>query len=168
MPELRNKTNRLKLKPRAAIYPQVLAEGRALGYRRRRSNRPGRWVLRTAKSDSGYNFEVLGIADDFAPADGREILDYSQALTAALGRKSADPTKVTVQQAMTSWADAKAETASSTKQAADYHNAARRISSNFGRKTLKTISAKSISDWLKSLTDGQKKNVTILRKKSFR
>ncbi len=153
MPDLSNKTNRKKLKPRAAIYAQVLSQGRALGYRRRRHNTPGRWMLRTAKAEGGYAFEVLGVSDDFADADGKQVLNYTQALSAALGRKAADPAKVHVADALLDWAKGKAELASSAKQASDYYNSAQRISKPFAGKTIKTISVRDITAWLQVIVD---------------
>ena len=156
MPNLSNKTNREKLKPRSAVYTQVLAPGRALGYRRRDADSPGRWVLRTAKNDGGYGFETLGVADDRQPADGKEVLSYSQALALALGRRIADPTKVRVIDALRTWARDKAVLASSDKQAMDYFNAAERVGSRFGNKTIKTISARDITAWLDQIVaDGE-------------
>lgn len=148
MPDLSNKTARRKLKARSSAYTQKLAEGRALGYRKRATGSPGRWLLRTAGDDSGYAFEVLGVADDFADADGREILSYPQALAAALGKQSADPTKITVKQALDEWAAAKRAGASSEKQAIDIDNAARRVASAFGRKTLKTLATRDVTRWM--------------------
>ena len=142
--------------PRAAVYSQILAQGRALGYRRRRSGRPGRWVLRIAAMDGGYRFEVLGVADDFVEADGKDVLSYAQALAAAVGRKVADPTKVRVSDALMAWSQEKAALASSNKQASDYLNAANRIASHFGAKTIKTISARDISEWMKSIVESGK------------
>jgi len=147
MADLSNKTARRKLKARSSAYTQKLAEGRALGYRKRASGSPGRWLLRTADDDGGYAFEVLGAADDFADADGREILSYPQALAAALGKQSADPTKVTVKQALDDWAKAKRATASSEKQKLDIDSAARRIAAAFPRKTIANLIAKDVASW---------------------
>src|SRR6056297_671139 len=145
MPDLSNKTARRKLKARSSAYTQKLAEGRALGYRKRAAGSPGRWVLRTADDDGGYAFEVLGAADDFADADGREVLSYPQALAAALGRRMADPTKITVAQALDEWARAKVATASTEKRKGDIESAARRIAAAFGRKTLKTLTTRDVT-----------------------
>ncbi len=86
MTDLTTRTARKRLKPRGSAYAQILAEGRALTYRKRTAGHPGRWMLRTAKVEGGYGFEVLGVADDIAEADGRDVLDYPQALAMALGR----------------------------------------------------------------------------------
>lgn len=151
MADLSNKTNRKKLKPRASIYAQKLAEGRALGYRKRRTGQPGRWILRTARYPSGYDFEVLGVADDFAESDGREILSYAEALSAALGRKKADPTRITVAEALDDWARAKCREASSEKQVLDIESSARRIASDLGGKTLKNLTAKDLTRWMEQI-----------------
>jgi hypothetical protein len=108
MTDLTTRTARKRLKARGSAYTQVLATGRALAYRKRTAATTGRWILRTANpSDGGYAFEVLGVADDFAEADGKEILAYPQALAAALGRRAADPNRITVAEALAGWARAK-------------------------------------------------------------
>src|SRR5262245_33592682 len=104
MPDLKTKTARNRLAPRSSAYAQVIAEGRALAYRKRTSGKPGRWMLRTAKADEGgYAFEVLGTADDIAEADGRAVLSYQQALSTALGRRSADPNRISIADALAAW-----------------------------------------------------------------
>ena len=109
-------------------------------------------MLRTASLDGdGYLFEVLGVADDVAEADGKEILTYSQALAAALGRRSTDPNKITVPDALTAWARHKCQSASSAKQVLDVESAARRIAAAFQRKTLRSITAGDIARWMEAI-----------------
>jgi integrase len=148
MPDLRNKTARLRLPPRGALYTQVLAEGRALGYRRRSKDAPGKWILRMAKPAGGYGFETLGTADDEADANDKDNLSYAQALDAALGRSRADPTKITVAEALEDWADAKVPAASSPKQILDLRSTARRIGEAFPKATLNSITARQITAWI--------------------
>lgn len=148
MPDLSNKTVRKKLKSRSSAYTQKLAEGRALGYRKRTPGQPGRWLLRTARHPSGYDFEVLGTADDNVAADGTEILSYSQALTAALGRAVADPNKITVAEALDRWARFKCQSAATEKRKLDIESQARRIAVEFGRKTLNNLTAREIGQWM--------------------
>ena len=93
MTDFRTKTSRSRIAPRSSAYFQVVNTGRALCYRKRTSDKPGKWLLRTAKDEGGYGFEVLADADDFADANGNTVMDYKQALEAALGRTNADPTK---------------------------------------------------------------------------
>ena len=52
-----------------------------IGYRK--GARGGRWVARWYLSDQKYAQETLGSADDVYPANGLDILDFSQALNAA-------------------------------------------------------------------------------------
>jgi integrase len=52
-----------------------------IGYRK--GARGGRWVARWYLSDQKYAQETLGSADDVYPANGVDILDFSQALTVA-------------------------------------------------------------------------------------
>lgn len=173
MPDLANKTARKKLKPRSSAYTQKLAEGRALGYRKRTPGQPGRWLLRTARFPSGYDFETLGTADDVAEADGREVLSYSQALTAALGRSSADPNRIRVADAMDAWAHYKCQEASTEKRKLDLESQARRIAVEFGHTTLNNLTVRAIGQWMeKTVAQGSdprarrataNKNLAILK-----
>ena len=144
---LKTKTSRAKLTPRSAVYAQTLSGGRALCYRIRRAGHPGRWLLRTAKPQGGYNMEVLGVADDITDADGTDVLTYAQALEATLGKVHADPTKITIERAMQDWADAKAAAASTPDRAPAYHYAARVLAAAFPGATLQSLTARQISQW---------------------
>jgi integrase len=109
-------------------------------------------MLRTAKADgSGYGFEVLGVADDLAEADGKTVLSYPQALAAALGKRSADPNKITVEGALAAWADLKCLTASTNTARLNIRSAARRIATAFPKRTLRSITAKEIGTWAKEM-----------------
>ena len=58
----------------------------AVGYRRR-AGQPGSWTIRQYKGGGVYDYEVIGIADDFADADGERVLSFAQAQRKALERK---------------------------------------------------------------------------------
>ena len=148
MTDLRTKTARKRLNAKGTPYAQKLAEGRALLYRKRSADNPGRWLLRTYNSRGRYDHETLGTADDVAEADGKTVLSYAQALDAALGRNTADPTRVSVQQALNEWAEWKSRTVSSPQQDAGLFATARRIGEAFPKATLRTISAREIDAWM--------------------
>ncbi|MCL4780701.1 MAG: site-specific integrase [Gammaproteobacteria bacterium] len=65
--------------------------GLAIGYYKGRAESPGAWYLRRARQpgEAGtarWKVSKLGIADDFADADGVAVLSYGQAVTAGMGR----------------------------------------------------------------------------------
>lgn len=151
MADLRTKTARAKLPTRSAPHTQKLGPGRILGYRRQTDGKAGSWILRTAKAEGGYDQEVIGIADDQTAADGRDILSYEQALAKAVGQTTADPSRVTIADALDDWAEWKCKTASSGKQCADLRNRARRLARPFPRKTLKTLTARDVTQWLNGI-----------------
>ena len=153
MSELATRNRRLNLPAREAYYSQVLGEGRALCYRKRRVGHAGRWFLRTSKPDGGYSHEVLGAADDIAEADGSLILTYEQALKDALSKNNADPKKKTIQQALDEWAANKTLEATSKRQRKNFAACARRIGRPFVARTLKTITAKDILEWRNSFVE---------------
>jgi integrase len=68
---------------------KVLTPGEVhLGYRRRRNEVPGRWLVRRYKGDGRYEEETLpNIADDFEDADGERVLSFAQAQSKALAQK---------------------------------------------------------------------------------
>jgi integrase len=58
-----------------------IAPGISLGYRRNQT--AGTWVARVADGKGGNWTKAIGAADDYADADGRNVLDYWQAQDAA-------------------------------------------------------------------------------------
>src|SRR6476659_1035453 len=75
---LENRTARLKLEPRKKPHSfTVIAPGIAVGYRRTQG--PGRWVLRAADGKGAYWTDVIGLADDHEDADGTAVLTFWQA-----------------------------------------------------------------------------------------
>jgi integrase len=75
--KLETRTARLKLPPaKKPVFVQI-APRVGLGYRRNKT--AGTWVARVADGRGGNWTKAIGFADDFADADGRDVLDYWQA-----------------------------------------------------------------------------------------
>jgi integrase len=68
---------RLKLKVRGKPYWRSIGSGLHVGYRKGKDAR--RWVARIYVGDGNYVVETMGQADDFADADGVDVLDFWQA-----------------------------------------------------------------------------------------
>ena len=68
---------RLKLKVRGKPYWRSIGFGLHVGYRKGKDAR--RWVARVYVGGGQYVVETMGQADDFADADGFEVLDFWQA-----------------------------------------------------------------------------------------
>ena len=103
--ELETRTARDRLKPGKKVYWRALDPGRlSLGYRRRRKAVPGEWLKRTyvgtdARGIGHYKQAIIGVADDFADADGVNVLSFGDAQERARGTaKPSGP--LTVRQAM--------------------------------------------------------------------
>src|SRR6185437_15065357 len=80
-PKLENRTSRLdRLKIRKKPYSAPIAPGVVLLYRRNRG--AGTWAVRLTGGGKDQTHR-LGTADDYADADGREVLAYLQAHDAA-------------------------------------------------------------------------------------
>jgi integrase len=78
---LETRTSRSKLKPRAKPYWRSLDPGLHLGYRKGKNG--GAWVVRRYIGNEQYQETRLGVADDFADADGLTVLSFAQAQEAA-------------------------------------------------------------------------------------
>lgn len=88
--KLESRAARTRLDPRGKPYFRALGPGLHLGYRKSTSG-AGRWLIRTGTNGSNYIIETFGDADDAAPADGVEVLDYKQALARARELGGAPP-----------------------------------------------------------------------------
>jgi integrase len=101
---LESRSARLKLQVRRRPYSGPrLARGLALMYRRNRTG--GAWVLKCSDGHGAYWTKVIGISDDHENADGKNVLDFFQAQTAAKqlargGDGSADTAPITLDAAL--------------------------------------------------------------------
>ena len=78
---LETPTARLRLPPQGKPHWQRLGRGLSIGYRR--NDRDGSWSLLYTDASGAERLKKFAIADDFEPADGKKILNYSQAVEAA-------------------------------------------------------------------------------------
>ena len=77
---LENRSNRLKLKPQKPPYWSKLKEGQFIGYFRPLTKAAGTWRAKWRDSETGARkTTTLGTADDYAEADGEQVLTWSQA-----------------------------------------------------------------------------------------
>jgi integrase len=84
---LDSRTAREKLKPSGKPYFRPLELNLHLGYRKGKHG--GKWVMRRYIGDEKYVVETIGAADDFADADGAEVLTFHQAQAKARERAQA-------------------------------------------------------------------------------
>jgi integrase len=77
-----DKKPRLKKAVQQKPYWETIAPGVALGYRRNQG--AGAWVVRAADGKGGNWTKGFAIADDFAQSNQETILDYKEAIRAAL------------------------------------------------------------------------------------
>lgn len=73
--QLQHRTNRLELAKRNKPYWQAIHEGLHVGYRRTSQ----KWLVRIYVHDRKYVTQVIGSADDFAEANGTDVLDFKAA-----------------------------------------------------------------------------------------
>jgi integrase len=75
--DLENRAARSKLKVRGKPYYKVVGSGLHVGYRK--GKRAGMWVVRRYAGASSYVVQTIGEADDYAEANGTEVLNFWQA-----------------------------------------------------------------------------------------
>src|SRR5262245_40354071 len=99
--ELETRAARGRLLPGQSHF-RALAPGQlSLGYRKKRRGLPGVWLKRVyagtdARGIGHYRIEALGMADDYADADGVNVLSYGQALRRAQDDDPRTPTRSTI------------------------------------------------------------------------
>jgi integrase len=81
--KLQSRTSRRSISQGSPLHIARLFTGLALGYRK--GKRGGTWIARRHEQGTKYRFQPLGVADDFADADGVRVLSFDQAQDAARG-----------------------------------------------------------------------------------
>jgi integrase len=72
---------RRKLATRKVPYWRLIVEGIHLGYYK--GSNSGKWYVKTRTPQGKYTWQAIGSADDFADANGKTVLSYSQAQDSA-------------------------------------------------------------------------------------
>ena len=72
-----SRSARARLSARREPYWTVLAEGRAIGYRK--GKKGGSWVARWRDPEGKQHYQALGASDDAVDPDGQTVLSYPQA-----------------------------------------------------------------------------------------
>ncbi len=79
--DLESREARSRLAPRQDPYWRSLDKGCHLGYYKGRESRI--WIARLSRGKGRYAERRVGLADDFAEADGIAVMDFNQARAAA-------------------------------------------------------------------------------------
>ena len=79
--DLESREARSRLAPRQDAYWRLLDKGCHLGYYKGSESRI--WIARLSRVKGRYTEERVGLADDFADADGVAVMDFEQAQAAA-------------------------------------------------------------------------------------
>jgi integrase len=175
--QLDSKTARSKLRWSPTPYFLAINKELDLGYRKgKRTNdancKPGPWLMRRYLVDEKkYVFESLDAwADDFADADGEEILTFWQAQDRARESarvKNGAPSKTeerpqTVGAAVTAYIEAREARSKGNGRDARYRLAPVIKDKKFAAKPLAKLTAKDLEKWLSDLP-GPLKPATIKR-----
>lgn len=88
--KLETRAARARLKPGRKPHFKTLIPGKLhLGYRRKRQDLPGQWIVRHYVGAERYRVAPLGLADDFQDVgEGTAVIDYSEAQRCALADKA--------------------------------------------------------------------------------
>src|SRR3990167_7451298 len=147
---------RRKLTARKVPYWRLIVEGNHLG--NYKGSTSGKWYVKTRTPEGKYTWQVLGSADDFADANGKTVLTYSQAQDSAkkigekirLGTDYEDTRPYTVKNAVEDYLiDFKANGKKSLYATETQINA--HILPFFGDKLVSTLSFKQLNSWKNKL-----------------
>jgi len=130
-------------------------EGLALGYRRGNSG-SGTWSVRLLQADGTYKLETLGAADDYAEANGADVLTFAQAQKRATERADEAkhnagmlPGRTTVAEAARrylAWFRQHRKSVNETEHALKAH-----ILPELGDRRLSELKAPDLREWLERL-----------------
>jgi hypothetical protein len=138
------------------VFAAKIGRGLTLGYRRNKA--AGTWVVRVADGKGGNWIAAIGTADDNAPADNRDILDFWQAQdhARAKARRGKDDDSdgggsATIAEALDRYeADLRV-------RAGDVGNVARvkaHLPVGLARKSVALVTTRELRSWRDGLADG--------------
>jgi len=153
---------RRKLVARKVPYWRLIVEGIHLGYYK--GSTSGKWYVKTRTTEGKYTWQVIGSADDFVDANGKTVLNYSQAQDFAkkigekirLGSDYETTRPYTVKNAVEDYLiDFKANGKKSLYATQTQINA--HILPAFGEKLVSTLSFKQLNGWKNKLATTDKR-----------
>jgi integrase len=141
---LETRTARLKLPVTSRPVYVKIGAGIGLGYRRNATS--GTWVARIADGKGGNLRKTIGTADDFAEANGRDVLDYWQASDAArrLASGNAGPEVVTLGDALDRY---EADLRTRGRDVVNVTRIRRHLSQAMSKKPVALISTTELRRW---------------------
>jgi integrase len=150
---LTSPTARQKLKIGRQAHWRTLVPGRShLGYRRKRKDRAGVWLLRRL-IDGVYRVAPLGIADDLAEADGDRVLSFTQANEKASKQEASEEVRpvfgLTVRQAIADYIEFQEQRGKPTDDAE--RRAVAHILPKLGGKRVEELTSATLRKWLADL-----------------
>lgn len=153
---------RRRLTVRKVPYWRLIVEGIHLGYYK--GNNSGKWYVKTRTPEGKYTWQAIASTDDYADANGKTILNYSQAQDAAkkigerirLGADYEDTKPYTVKKAVEDYLiDFKANGKKSLYTTETQINA--HILPTFSDKVISIITFKQLNAWKNKLATTDKR-----------
>lgn len=142
-------TARKKLGPRDNAYFKRVTDLMSVGYRRSKVL-PGSWTVRMTDANGKYSQHRLpGVADDIERPNGRDVLNFDQAV--ALARQKVNPAPVnpeskdlTVEAAIDMWVDKKVVAGTSGIAEGNLRSAAKAMAKFYERKHVKDLTVRDV------------------------
>jgi len=157
--KLETREGRKRLKPRKEPYWRQIHTGLHIGYYK--GAKSASWVVRAWEGGQN-NTKKIGIADDFADSDAKEVLSYSEAVKVAMSgdmdeiRSSQEQSGYTVADCV---ADYLEDYRARGKAA---HDAELRFSKHvlpkFGKRTVASLKSTELQRWLNGVAEGRAKS----------
>ena len=153
--KLETRAARDRLRTGQTPHFKTLVPGKLhLGYRRKKKDLPGQWLVRHYLGSERYHVAPLGLADDFQDAvDDADVLTFADAQRAALGHKQARQRRgkgKTVAEAIKDYVvDVRTERPATADDAEQTAN--QLILPMLGRIKLTDLTTEDITDWRNAL-----------------
>lgn len=144
--ELEHRSNRLKLPISTNPVYQRVGQGVSLGYRRNQTG--GAWVARIPSGKGRYVIRNVGVADDFADADGEAVLTFNQAAEAARRAAGQGKAVISVSDALAAYA---ANLKGRGRDAANVARIRRHLSDALAAKPVALVTSREWERWRDSL-----------------
>ena len=154
---------RRRLTVRKVPYWRLIVEGIHLGYYKG-SDSGGKWYVKTRTPEGKYTWQAIGSTDDYADANGKTVLSYSQAQDIAkkigekirLGADYEDTKPYTIKNAVEDYLiDFKANGKKSLYATETQINA--HILPTFSDKVISTLTFKQLNNWKNKLATTDKR-----------
>jgi integrase len=156
--KLETREGRKRLKAKKEPYWRQIHTGLHIGYYK--GAKSASWVVRTWEGGQN-NTKKIGLADDYADADGREVLSYGDAVKVAMSGGIHEVRASTARSGYTVAECVKDYLEDYSARGKSLHDTELRFSKHvlpkFGKKPVSSLKSADLQNWLNSLAKGRVK-----------